>query len=218
MLEVIDHGPVRELKLAHPPANALGRALLEALGAAVRQAPSAGARALVLSGAPGRFSGGMDVPALLAADRAGVHATWSAFFDVLKTLAASPLPLVAALTGHSPAGGTVLALFADYRILAEGPHVVGLNEVQVGLPVPPCLYDVLSFVVGRRHAARLATGGLLLSPSERSPWASSTKWCPCRRSWSARWLGRASSCVVPRRQWRRPAPWPAAPCTRRPLP
>ncbi|HVR03499.1 MAG TPA: enoyl-CoA hydratase/isomerase family protein, partial [Polyangia bacterium] len=78
----------------------------------------------------------------------------------------SPVPVVAALTGHSPAGGTVLALFADHRVLASGDFLVGLNEVRVGLPVPEVLLRALAYTVGERQAARLAVGGLLVPPEE----------------------------------------------------
>jgi len=166
MIEVVDHGAVRELRLARPPVNALDPPLLTALRAAIAGAPAAGREAIVLSGAPGRFSGGLDVPVLLTLDRAGMEGAWTTFFGVMRDIAASPIPIVAALTGHSPAGGTVLAIFTDYRVLAEGPYLVGLNEVQVGLPVPAVLIAALTFVVGARQAARLATGGLLLGPAD----------------------------------------------------
>jgi 3,2-trans-enoyl-CoA isomerase len=166
MIEVVDHSAVRELRLARPPVNALDPALIAALRTALAEAVGARREAIVFSGAPGRFSGGLDVPALLRLDRAGIHNAWRAFFGLMRDIAASPIPTVAALTGHSPAGGTVLAIFTDYRILAEGPFLVGLNEVQVGLPVPAALVHALAFVVGARQAARLATGGLLLSPTE----------------------------------------------------
>ncbi|HTQ81607.1 MAG TPA: enoyl-CoA hydratase/isomerase family protein, partial [Thermoanaerobaculia bacterium] len=84
----------------------------------------------------------------------------------LRTLAASPIPLVAALTGHAPAGGTVLALYCDYRILAEGNWKIGLNEVRVGLTLPPVIFAALRRQVGPREAERLATAGLLLPPAE----------------------------------------------------
>lgn len=166
MIDVVDHGAVRELRLARPPVNALDPVLLAALRAAITDAGGAGCRAIVLSGAPGRFSGGLDVPALLLLDRDGMRGVWSDFFGVMRDIATSSIPIVAALTGHSPAGGTVLAIFADYRVLAEGPYLVGLNEVQVGLPVPPVLIAALTYVVGARQAARLATGGLLLDPAQ----------------------------------------------------
>jgi Delta3-Delta2-enoyl-CoA isomerase len=166
MVEVLEHGAIRELRLARPPVNALDPALIGALRAALGAAVDGGCEAVVLSGGPGLFSAGLDVPALLRLDRAGIADAWTEFFGLLRALATCPVPVVAALTGHSPAGGTVLALYADHRILAEGPHVVGLNEVQVGLPVPEVLLRALTFTVGERQAARLATGGLLLGPDE----------------------------------------------------
>jgi hypothetical protein len=89
-------------------------ALREGLAAALAE----GREAIVLSGAPGRFSGGLDVPALLRLDRAGITEAWMTFFGLLRELASSPVPIIAALTGHSPAGGTVLALFAVLAIRA----------------------------------------------------------------------------------------------------
>lgn len=166
MIISVDHGPVRELRLDRPPVNALNPALMAELRAALGRAGSDGCRAVVLSGAPGRFSGGLDVPALLRLDRTEIQATWELFFLLLKDIACSPIPIVAALTGHSPAGGTVLAIFADYRVLAEGRFLVGLNEVQVGLPVPVVLHRALVHVVGARQAERLAVGGLLVDPAE----------------------------------------------------
>jgi 3,2-trans-enoyl-CoA isomerase len=166
MIEVIDHGTVRELRLARPPANALDLELMTALDRALVDAAGAGCQAIVLSGAPGRFSAGLDVPQLLTLDRSGIRAVWKAFFALMRRIASSELPTVAALTGHSPAGGTVLAIFTDYRILADGPFTVGLNEVQVGLPVPDVLLAALTHVVGPRQAERLAVGGLLLGPAD----------------------------------------------------
>jgi Delta3-Delta2-enoyl-CoA isomerase len=166
MVDAIEHGPIRELRLARPPVNALDPTLIAAVRAALAEAVANGREAVVLSGNPGLFSAGLDVPALLTLDRAHISQAWTMFFALLRDLAACPIPWVAALTGHSPAGGTVLALYADHRILAEGKHVVGLNEVQVGLPVPEVLVRALCFLVGERQAARLATAGLLVGPEE----------------------------------------------------
>lgn len=166
MLHITDHGRVRELRLDRPPVNALDLALMEALATALDGAKAAGCGAVVLSGAPGRFSGGLDVPALLTLDRPGIRTVWERFFGLMRAIATSELPIAAALTGHSPAGGTVLALFADYRVFAEGPFTMGLNEVQVGLPVPEVLIRALTYAVGPRLAERLAVPGRLVSPTE----------------------------------------------------
>jgi Delta3-Delta2-enoyl-CoA isomerase len=164
MLQTFDHGPVREVRLHRPPANALTLELMVALREAVETAPKSGSRAMVLSGASGRFSGGLDVPVLLGYDRTAIRELWHEFYALLRSLAASPIPIAAAITGHAPAGGTVLPMFCDARVMAEGDFKIGLNEVQVGLVLPPVILHALRRLVGPRQAERLAVGGLLLSP------------------------------------------------------
>jgi enoyl-CoA hydratase/carnithine racemase len=166
MLLTLDHGPVREIRLNRPPANALSLELMVALREAIESAPHHGTRALVLSGSPGRFSGGLDVPLLLSYDRTTMGQLWHEFYALLKALAASPIPIVAAITGHAPAGGTVLPLFCDARIMAEGDFKIGLNEVQVGLILPPVILAALRRLVGPRQAERLAVSGVLMSPQQ----------------------------------------------------
>lgn len=166
MIKTLHHQDVRELQLDRPPVNALDPALIQALRQALAAARHDGVNGLVLSGAQARFSGGLDVPALLTLSRDELRETWIDFFGLLSDLAHLPMPWAAALTGHSPAGGTVLALYADHRIMAEGKYVIGLNEVQVGLPVPEFLYQALTHVVGTREAHRMAMTGILIDPAE----------------------------------------------------
>ena len=166
MIDSIDHGPVRELRLHRPPANAISPDLILALSKALLSAPQQGAKAIVLSGMPGMYSAGLDVPVLLSLDRATMAEVWRDFYAMLKTMACSPIPIAAAITGHAPAGGTVLALFCDARFAADGNFKIGLNEVAVGLMLPPIIYLALESVVGSRQAERLAVAGLLVSSAE----------------------------------------------------
>jgi enoyl-CoA hydratase/carnithine racemase len=166
MLRTIRHGEIHELRLDRPPVNALDPELIAALRAALAAAPGEGAQALVLSGAPGIFSAGLDVPRLLALDRAGIRAAWAEFYGLMATLAGSAVPVAAAITGHSPAGGAVLAILCDHRVMAEGEFTIGLNEVQVGIAMPPVIHAVLSRLVGPRQADRLCVGGLMIDPEE----------------------------------------------------
>ncbi|HEX7416533.1 MAG TPA: enoyl-CoA hydratase/isomerase family protein [Steroidobacteraceae bacterium] len=164
MLEVHDHGAVRELRLARAPVNALDAALLSELGAQVERAPGAGAAALVISGRPGMFSAGLDVRALLACDKAALTDFWRLLFHVQEMIARSSVPVIMAITGHCPAGGTVLALHGDYRIMAQGSFVIGLNEVQLGLFPGTLVYRAYERLVGARCAAELLLRGALLDP------------------------------------------------------
>lgn len=164
MIETYSHDhDVIELRLARPPVNALNPALVQALGAALDKALDDGARGIVLSGREGLFSAGLDVPELLALDADKMRAFWSDFFGVLEKLARLEIPIVAALTGHSPAGGTVLGIFCDYRVLATGPFRLGLNEVQVGLIVPPVIHRGLIRLLGPYRAERHLVAGQMIS-------------------------------------------------------
>ena len=166
MLKIHDHGGIREIQLARPPANAINHALVRELRGAIEAAPGEGAQALVLSGAPGMYSAGLDVPELLQLDRAAMGRFWGDFIALLRAIALSPVPMAAAITGHSPAGGAVLALYCDTRIAAQGKFKVGLNEVRVGLPLPKVIHAALVRAVGLHGAERLAVRGLLVSPDE----------------------------------------------------
>jgi 3,2-trans-enoyl-CoA isomerase len=166
MIFTIEHGPVRELRLDRPPANALAPELMTALERAVTAAPEEGVRALILSGRPGMYSAGLDVPLLLKLDRPALAVAWHNLYTLMRTLAASPIPIAAAITGHATAGGIVLPLFCDRRLCAEGSWKIGLNEVQVGLPLPPVIHAALERAVGARQAERLAVEGLLVTPAE----------------------------------------------------
>jgi 3,2-trans-enoyl-CoA isomerase len=166
MIESIVHGDIQELRLNRPPANALTLELITALREGVESAASGGAGAVVLSGMPGIFTAGHDVPLLLTRGRDEVGAFWRAFFDLLRAVALCPVPVFAAITGHSPAGGTVIAIFCDGRIMAEGRYRIGLNEVQVGIALPAFVFAAFRRIVGQRTAERLAVPGLLIEARE----------------------------------------------------
>lgn len=166
MIVTIDHVSVRELRLNRPLVNALTAELLTTLRQGIEGAARDGARALILSGSPGRFSGGLDVPLLLGMDRPAIAVLWRELYGLIRALACSPIPIAAAMTGHAPAGGTVMALFCDWRVMAQEDYKLGLNEVQVGIPLPPVLLGALRRVVGIRQAERLAVSGMLISPQE----------------------------------------------------
>ena len=170
LIEVINHGPIRELRLARPPVNALDTGLCRALIEALAQTSTDDVQGVVLSGSERVFTGGMDVPYLLGHgdDRQKLMDSWQAFFGAARALAESRIPVVVALTGHSPAGGCVLALCCDYRVMARSadpakPHVIGLNEVQVGLVAPEGIQRLMRRVIGPHRAGVLLAGGQLVS-------------------------------------------------------
>jgi len=170
LVEILEHGPIREIRLARPPVNALDTDLCRALIAALDAAVAEGARGVVLSGNDKVFSAGLDVPHLMSHgdNRDALQDSWGAFFGATRTLAELRVPVVAALTGHSPAGGCVLALCCDYRIMARSPDparpfAIGLNETQVGLVAPEGIQQLMRRVVGIYRAERLLVAGEMVA-------------------------------------------------------
>jgi 3,2-trans-enoyl-CoA isomerase len=166
MIQTIEHGPVREIRLDRPPVNALSPELIVTLKQAIERAPVDGVKALILSGSPGRYSGGLDVPLLLSLDRPAMAQLWRHFYALLGAIARSTIPSAAAITGHAPAGGMVLALFCDWRVMSDGDYKIGLNEVQVGIPIPPVILAGVRRLVGPRVGERLAVSGALVNSRE----------------------------------------------------
>lgn len=166
MLNIQNHDTIRELQLARPPVNALNPALVQMLRKAVQQAPEDGVDGIVLSGGAKVFSAGLDLPELLTLDRDAMHAFWTEFFRLCAVLARSPIPIVAAIGGHSPAGGAVLAIMCDYRVMAHGPFRIGLNETQVGLSVPDCIQIAMRRLIGSYRAERLLVAGTMLESEQ----------------------------------------------------
>lgn len=174
LVQTVEHGDIREIRMARPPVNALNPDLCRDLISALEAARHDGVRGVVVSGGERIFTGGLDVPYLLSLgqDKSALLDAWQAFFGLARTLAELPLPVAAAITGHSPAGGCVLALCCDYRVMAcstdpARPYAIGLNEVQVGLAVPEGIQRLLRRVIGAHRAERLLVSGELV-PAEHA--------------------------------------------------
>lgn len=173
LVELLDHDGIAEVRMARAPVNALSPAFCAELREALAQAVHQGAQGIALTGLPSIFSAGLDVPYLmsLGEDRGALQHAWEAFFGVARALVDSPVPVAAGITGHSPAGGCVLALCCDYRVMARSPDAakpfrVGLNETQVGLVAPEGIQRLMRRVAGPHRAERLLVGGLMPGTDE----------------------------------------------------
>lgn len=94
------------------------------------------ARAVVIRGRDGVFSGGFDLKVIRGSDEALKATMRKAGMELLKRLYLSPQPIILAVTGHAVAMGALLTLTADWRIGVTGDFRIGLNETSIGLPLP----------------------------------------------------------------------------------
>ena len=130
-------GRLAVLRLAKARGNAIDEPLVEALARAAAEAASdPGVRGVLLASAhPKLFCPGLDLVALAGYDRASMERFMTAFAVAVWALYGLPKPVVAAVSGAAVAGGCILALTADHRVLKRGAPI-GLNEVKVGVPLP----------------------------------------------------------------------------------
>lgn len=145
--------------------NALNRRVIGDLAEGLRQATAAHLKGVVLTGYDRFFSAGLDLISLYAYDRAQM-ADFLAYFDEqFQQFFVYPKPIIAALNGAATAGGCILALCCDYRIIAEGARI-GLNEVQLGLPLPASALEVARHAIPPLHHAEVFFSGKVYDSAE----------------------------------------------------
>jgi enoyl-CoA hydratase/carnithine racemase len=160
---VESHGKVALLRLTNGVTNAIGPAMVADFSTALSLI-AADFRGCVLAGGTKFFSIGLDLPALIQLNRQEMSRFWDALDQAVLDLYCLPLPTAAAITGHATAGGTILALSADYRLIAAGRKMMGVNEINIGVPVPFLAALMLREIVGDRTARDLQYKGDLIHP------------------------------------------------------
>jgi 3,2-trans-enoyl-CoA isomerase len=121
---------------------------------------------VIITGKEHFFSAGLDLIEIYNYNEEEIESFWHLFLDFTAKLTAFKKPMVAAINGHSPAGGCVIALACDARVMAEGKYIIGLNEVPVGIIVPDSIFHLYAFWLGKANASRSLLEGKLFSPEE----------------------------------------------------
>lgn len=117
--------------------NALGPELMALLSTALTELREAGSPPVLLRSSHRMlFCPGWDLKHLAGAGRAAVADSLSRFNRLVFDLFSYPAPTGAAIGGHAVAGGCLLALCCDVRIMAAGRPRIGLSELNLGVPVP----------------------------------------------------------------------------------
>jgi enoyl-CoA hydratase len=144
-------------------ANAISPQSLAALDAALDRAEK-DAKALVIEGRPGRFSGGFDLSVMRGGDASAMAGMVRGGAELAVRLYEFPRPVVLACTGHAIAMGAVLLLSADSRIGVAGDFKIGLNEVAIGMTLPMFAIELANDRLSRRHLQRAVNLAQLYDP------------------------------------------------------
>lgn len=122
---------------------------------------------VIITGQRNFFSPGLDLISLYQYDEAKMKEFWDNFCDMLWELTKFPKPLIASITGHSHAGGCLIAICCDYRIMANDPKFkIGLNEIAIGFLLPRGFVELYDFWLGKKASYELIMKGHLCDPQE----------------------------------------------------
>jgi Delta3-Delta2-enoyl-CoA isomerase len=160
---------IAEAKLKRGRVNALNEQVVEEIGDCFqRLAADPKIGAVIFTGDGPFFSFGFDIPEFLSCSRESFLKFLTKFTSLYTYLFTYPKPLVAALNGHAIAGGCMLALACDYRIMVSGKAKISLNEITFGSSVFAGSVAMLRFLVGNRNAQAVLYDGTMYSAQAAS--------------------------------------------------
>ena len=161
--------------------NAISRALVDELLAALDEIDRSSAQVVILTGAGKAFCAGMDLDelkALLGKTHDENVQDSSHMAGMFRRIYDFPLPTIAAVNGAAIAGGTGFATMCDFT-LAVPEAKFGYTEVRIGF-VPAIVSSMLVWQVGHKVARDLLLTGRLIDAAEAHRF----------RIWSTKWSSR----------------------------
>lgn len=160
MFQVTPHGDkVALLRLDDGKVNAIGPDFLDSFARAWADVSREG-RAAVIAGNAKAFCAGLDLKRLPTLEPAEMASFARGFNALFRDVLAYPRPVVAAVDGPAIAGGAILALASDFRLV--GPNAkLGVTEVPVGIPFPAPVADLVrARLPPQEHSPALLRGAI----------------------------------------------------------
>jgi len=162
-----DDTGIEIISMIRKPVNSLNTELLSELKTSLLEAQNNRSKGVILtSSLPTVFSAGLDIMEMYTTDKKKLTDFWQTLQNAWLTLYGLTIPIAAAINGSSPAGGCLLAMSTEYRVMVEGKHTIGLNETQLGIAAPKWFKDVYVSVLGHRQAELALLKGSLFKPEK----------------------------------------------------
>nr|XP_061829684.1 enoyl-CoA delta isomerase 1, mitochondrial-like [Nerophis lumbriciformis] len=160
---------VAVMRMKSPPVNSLSLDFLTEFCISVEKLEmDKSCRGLIItSSLPNVFSAGLDIMEMYGKSPEHCGEFWKAVQEMWLKLYNSNMVTIAAINGSSPAGGCLMSITCDYRIMVDNPRYrIGLNETQLGIVAPFWFKDTMSNTVGHRTTEMALALGLLYNPAE----------------------------------------------------
>ncbi|KAJ0178159.1 hypothetical protein K1T71_005982 [Dendrolimus kikuchii] len=163
----IDNEGIATLTMQRPPVNSLNLELLQAIGSALDDVGKNKCKGMILtSSSPTVFSAGLDIMEMYKPDLKRADAFWSTLQEVWIKLFGSKFPTAAAINGHAPAGGCMLSMSCEYRVMVNGKFIIGINETALGIVAPRWFMDTMCNTISKREGELILTLGKLFPVEE----------------------------------------------------
>ncbi|CAK1586008.1 unnamed protein product [Parnassius mnemosyne] len=163
----IDNDGIAILTMNRPPVNSLNLELLEEIGKSLDEVAKNKTKSMILtSSSPSVFSAGLDIMEMYKPDLKRAEIFWTTLQDVWIKLFGSSYITAAAINGHAPAGGCLLSMSCEYRVMVEGKYTIGLNETALGIVAPTWFMDTMCHTIPIRQAEYALTTARMFTVDE----------------------------------------------------
>ncbi|XP_062875119.1 enoyl-CoA delta isomerase 1, mitochondrial [Trichomycterus rosablanca] len=157
------------IKFQSPPVNSMSLEFLTEFSISLEKLElDKSCRGVILTSAqPKIFSAGLDIMDMYGKSPEHYEEFWKAVQDMWLKLYGCSKIAIAAINGSSPAGGCLMSMSCDYRIMADNPRYnIGLNETQLGIVAPFWFKDTIVNTVGHRTAELSLQYGIMYSSTD----------------------------------------------------
>ncbi|MBW0147119.1 crotonase/enoyl-CoA hydratase family protein [Marinobacter arenosus] len=165
MTDLVDYqlnDGVATITIANGKANALSHDVFKELNEALDRAEKDEA-VVILTGQPGIFSAGYDLKEMQKGP-SEASALVTVGSRLTRRLAAFPLPVIGACSGHAIAKGAFIMLSVDHRIGVEGSFKLGLNEVAIGMTMHHAGIEIARHRLAPAHFYRSVINAEIYDP------------------------------------------------------
>ena len=166
-LQVTQRDGIAEVTYSRGKVNALNEPAVEQLSACFHKlAADPEVKAVIITGQGKFFSFGFDIPGFLSYSKEQFIGYLMKFTSFYLDLFLFEKPVVAALNGHTIAGGCMIAIACDCRLMVAGKARISLNEITFGSSVFAGSVEILKYQVGAKAAESILYSGAMYSAEE----------------------------------------------------
>lgn len=166
-IKVSKENGITTVTMSRGKVNAINEAFIDELGAVYNElAADADTKAVILTSDGKFFSFGFDIPELLNYSKNDFARYLKKFCAIYTRMFLFPKPVIGAINGHATAGGCILALTCDFRIMVTGKAKIALNELNIGAAIFAGCVGMLKSAVGERNAEKVLLTGTMYSAED----------------------------------------------------